>query len=198
MGGLSLAGQPEVASAPSLEALRREGERLRADMVRAQLDIYMTIAGFGDMNVGEKLRRSSQKAAERGCQMVQVLLAMASGDQREELQRKLEWLQARLEAAAPGKNGLAKWEPPERIHEAAPPTVSAEVNGRAEAERLTPREMEVLKYIAEGHSTKQVAEILGITFKTAACHRYRVMDKLGIHETASLVRYAIRQGMVKA
>jgi len=63
---------------------------------------------------------------------------------------------------------------------------------------LTRRETEVLRYIAQGHSTKQVAVLLGITFKTAACHRYRVMDKLGIHETANLVRYAIRQGMVEA
>ena len=63
---------------------------------------------------------------------------------------------------------------------------------------LTNREIEVLKCIAEGHSTKQVAGLLGITFKTAACHRYRLMDKLGIHDTATLVRYAIRNGIIQA
>jgi DNA-binding NarL/FixJ family response regulator len=62
---------------------------------------------------------------------------------------------------------------------------------------LTNRETEVLKCIAEGHSTKQVAGMLGITFNTAACHRYRIMDKLGIHETAALVRYAIRNGLIE-
>jgi DNA-binding NarL/FixJ family response regulator len=56
----------------------------------------------------------------------------------------------------------------------------------------------VLKCIAEGNSTKQVAAILGMAFKTASCHRYRLMDKLGIHDTASLVRYAIRNDIVKA
>jgi len=66
------------------------------------------------------------------------------------------------------------------------------------ADCLTRRECVVLKCIAEGHSTKQVATALGITFKTAACHRYRVMDKLDIHDTASLVRYAIRNGFIQA
>jgi DNA-binding CsgD family transcriptional regulator len=47
------------------------------------------------------------------------------------------------------------------------------------SEPLTGREREVLKCIAEGHSTKEVAEILGITFKTAACQRCRIMAKLG-------------------
>jgi len=64
-------------------------------------------------------------------------------------------------------------------------------------EKLTRREREVLKYIADGHSTKQIAQMMGITFKTAACHRYRIMDKLGIHETATLVRCAIRVGFVQ-
>jgi DNA-binding CsgD family transcriptional regulator len=77
-------------------------------------------------------------------------------------------------------------------------TATATATEESLSERLTPREVEVLTRIAEGHSTKQIAGMLGITFKTAACHRYRVMDKLDIHETASLVRYAIREGMVAA
>jgi DNA-binding CsgD family transcriptional regulator len=66
------------------------------------------------------------------------------------------------------------------------------------SEKLTPREIEVLKLIATGFSTKQIARSLDITFKTAACHRYRIMDKLGIHEIANLTRYAIRNGYVDA
>lgn len=61
---------------------------------------------------------------------------------------------------------------------------------------LTHRETEVLKCIVEGHSTMQVAAILGISFKTAACHRYRVMQKLGIRNTAALVRYSIQNGLL--
>ena len=62
---------------------------------------------------------------------------------------------------------------------------------------LTDRERQVVKLIADGHSTKQVAGELGISVKTADSHRTRVMEKLNIHETASLVRFAVRQGLVQ-
>jgi two-component system response regulator NreC len=62
---------------------------------------------------------------------------------------------------------------------------------------LTLRERQVLQLIAEGKSTKDVASLLGISVKTAESHRTRLMNKLDIHETASLVRYAVRQGMVE-
>lgn len=63
---------------------------------------------------------------------------------------------------------------------------------------LTAREVEVLALVADGKSTKAIATTLGISYKTADSHRSRIMEKLGIHETASLVRYAIRQGIVRA
>lgn len=63
---------------------------------------------------------------------------------------------------------------------------------------LTAREVQVLALVAEGHSTKEIAGLLGISYKTADSHRSRIMEKLGVHETASLVRYAIRQGIVRA
>jgi len=63
---------------------------------------------------------------------------------------------------------------------------------------LTAREVQVLELVAEGHSTKEIAGLLGISYKTADSHRSRIMEKLGVHETASLVRYAIRQGIVPA
>ena len=62
---------------------------------------------------------------------------------------------------------------------------------------LTSREREVLQLIAEGKTTKEVAVILGVSVKTAESHRTRIMGKLEIHETASLVRYAIRRGLVQ-
>ncbi|BDC50475.1 hypothetical protein F183_A27910 [Bryobacterales bacterium F-183] len=61
---------------------------------------------------------------------------------------------------------------------------------------LSARELEVLKAIAEGLSTKEVAHRLSITFKTAVSHRTRLMAKLDIHETAGLVRLAIAAGLV--
>lgn len=63
---------------------------------------------------------------------------------------------------------------------------------------LTDRERQVLQLVAEGNTTKQIAGILGVSVKTAESHRTRMMQKLGIHETASLVRYAIRRGFIKA
>lgn len=62
---------------------------------------------------------------------------------------------------------------------------------------LSSREHEVLQLIAEGKSTKDVAALLGISVKTAESHRSRLMQKLDIHETASLVRYAVRRGLVQ-
>lgn len=68
---------------------------------------------------------------------------------------------------------------------------------RRPGDPLTPREKEVLQLIAEGKSTKEIAQVLGISVKTAEYHRSRLMSKLELHETASLVRYAIRMGIVQ-
>lgn len=60
---------------------------------------------------------------------------------------------------------------------------------------LTPRENDVLKLIAEGLINKQVAAALGISSKTSEKHRYSIMGKLGIHDTAGLTQYAVALGM---
>jgi len=62
------------------------------------------------------------------------------------------------------------------------------------AEPLTPRERQVLQLIAEGKTAKEVAHLLGVSVKTAETHRSHIMEKLEIHDTAGLVRYAIRRG----
>jgi len=61
---------------------------------------------------------------------------------------------------------------------------------------LTKREIEVLRLIAEGRSTKEIAYHLNISFKTAVAHRTHLLQKLGIHESATLVRLAVRAGLV--
>ena len=63
---------------------------------------------------------------------------------------------------------------------------------------LTERERQVLVLIAGGRSTKEAAAELGISYKTADSHRSRILEKLGVHETASMVRYAIRAGLIEA
>lgn len=67
----------------------------------------------------------------------------------------------------------------------------------APGEPLSSRERQVLQLVAEGNTTKQIASILNVSVKTADSHRTRIMKKLDIHETASLVRYAIRLGLIK-
>jgi DNA-binding NarL/FixJ family response regulator len=62
--------------------------------------------------------------------------------------------------------------------------------------KLTKREVQVLRLIAVGNSTKQVAAQLGIAFKTSVGHRSSLMKKLGIHDSVALVRYAIRAGLI--
>jgi DNA-binding NarL/FixJ family response regulator len=62
---------------------------------------------------------------------------------------------------------------------------------------LTPRQREILQLIAEGHSTKAIARRLGISLKTAVTHRTQLMERLGAHNVAEVVRYAIQAGVVQ-
>jgi DNA-binding NarL/FixJ family response regulator len=64
------------------------------------------------------------------------------------------------------------------------------------ADRLSGRERQVLQLVAEGQTTKEIARVLGVSAKTAESHRTRIMKKLGIHNVAGLVRYAIRRGLL--
>jgi DNA-binding NarL/FixJ family response regulator len=79
-------------------------------------------------------------------------------------------------AAPTGRDGLRK---PGRVH-------------------LTTRESEVLQLVAEGSANKQVAAELGISIKTVEKHRQQLMDKLNIHDTAGLTRYAMAAGVIES
>ena len=63
-------------------------------------------------------------------------------------------------------------------------------------EHLTPRELEILQMIVDGKSNKEIATVLDLSANTVAVHRANIMDALGIHKTAELVVYAIRNGLV--
>jgi DNA-binding NarL/FixJ family response regulator len=77
--------------------------------------------------------------------------------------------------------------------------VSAYVSGMdSAADPLSARERIVLQLIAEGRTTKDIAATLNLTVKTAESYRARLMEKLDIHDTAGLVRYAIRRGVITA
>ena len=70
------------------------------------------------------------------------------------------------------------------------------VGAGAGEDPLTPRQREVLKRIAEGRSTKEIAFDLGLSVKTVETHRAQIMERLGIRDVAGLVRYAMRTGLV--
>lgn len=77
--------------------------------------------------------------------------------------------------------------------------VDAYLAGRSTPnELLAPREREVLQLVAEGRTSKEIASVLAISVKSAESYRARIMEKLDIHETAGLVRYAIRHQLIQA
>jgi DNA-binding NarL/FixJ family response regulator len=81
------------------------------------------------------------------------------------------------------------------------PEVQEPSGGRADAAPsrprpdLTPRQREVLRQIAEGRSTKEIARRLRVSVKTVESHRAQIMERLGIRQVAGLVKYAIRAGI---
>jgi DNA-binding NarL/FixJ family response regulator len=74
----------------------------------------------------------------------------------------------------------------EHVREGAPPR-----------EILTPRELQILKLIAEAHSSKEIAQMLVISIKTVERHRANILEKLGMRDRVELTRYAIRRGLVE-
>ena len=76
--------------------------------------------------------------------------------------------------------------------------VITRANERSEAlELLTPRELEVLKLIAEGHTSNEIATTLVLSIKTVETHRANILGKLGMRDRVDLTRYAIRRGLVE-
>ena len=63
--------------------------------------------------------------------------------------------------------------------------------------RLTGREREVLQLISEGKTNKEIARILTLSINTVESHRKHVMEKLDVHNTAEIVRFAVRKGIVQ-
>jgi DNA-binding NarL/FixJ family response regulator len=79
-----------------------------------------------------------------------------------------------------------------------PAAVTTAVAIRERFSTLSPRQREVMRLIAEGLSTREVGERLGMSTKTADTHRAEVMKRLGLHDVVSLVKYAVRLGLVRS
>jgi DNA-binding NarL/FixJ family response regulator len=77
------------------------------------------------------------------------------------------------------------------------PSTVESADSQSPLERLTSRQREILRYIAEGQNTKQIAEILKVSPKTIEYHRMKLMVGLNLHDVPGLVRYALRAGLIK-
>ena len=77
-------------------------------------------------------------------------------------------------------------------------SISNALAARRPLHALTERQIHVLKLVTEGHRTREVAKLLGLSIKTVESHRSEIMKRLHIHDVVSLVRYAIRVGLVPA
>jgi DNA-binding NarL/FixJ family response regulator len=87
---------------------------------------------------------------------------------------------------------------PEIARDALQDSGTGAADGPDAYDTLTDREKQVLKLVAEGHSNKDVAEMLTISVKTAMSHREHVMTKLGVHNRTELIRFALRAGVIRA
>jgi DNA-binding NarL/FixJ family response regulator len=97
-------------------------------------------------------------------------------------------LKPAMEAVAAGETYLSR--------QVSKHVIAGMVNPSPKADLLTARQSEILKMIAEGKSTKQIAFALEVSSKTIETHRARIMERLAIHDTAGLVVHAIRTGLI--
>jgi DNA-binding NarL/FixJ family response regulator len=116
------------------------------------------------------------------------------------LQRTIE--RARHEHGAPRAAALVEAASlvEQALAQARAEVIDASLSGAADeapVQALTPRQVQILQLIAEGHSTKQIAARLSISAKTVESHRAQLMERLDVHHVAGLVHYALRRGLVR-
>ncbi len=152
----------------------------------------------GMVVVGEAARELQRQASHTRC----VLLTRHDGDQyvTEALRAGVRGYVLKSQAAGDLVNAIREVQ---RGQIYLSPGVSGALvealltGGSRKSDELSGREQQVLQLIGEGKATKEIASVLGISPKTAESHRGRLMRKLDMDDTASLVRYAIRQGLIE-
>jgi RNA polymerase sigma factor (sigma-70 family) len=103
-------------------------------------------------------------------------------------------LEEAIQVVARGERYLGEGEVRERLEK----QIDSAKGMRDPLERLTPRQREILQLVVEGKKTREIAELLSVSVKTVETHRAQLMDRLGIHDVAGLVRYAIRIGLISS
>jgi DNA-binding NarL/FixJ family response regulator len=186
---------------PDVEVVGEAGEGWEAvaQVAATRPDVLLAdvaMPGMGGLEAAERLRREfpdvrvvmlSMHANEE--YVLQALRAGASGYLLKDA-ASVE-LDLALRAAVAGQTYLSP-----AISRQMIDSYMTRVAGGATPEPLTPRQREILRLIAEGKSTKEIAFALTISVKTVETHRSQLMDRLDIHDVAGLVKYAIRTGIV--
>ena len=118
-----------------------------------------------------RLRRRANTVFDESCDVMRtsIMLRLQNAHIRAAMAAGAHFERARLKPAGPGTNGVS----------------------------LTPRERAVLEMVVQGKTTKSIAMELGISFKTAASHRYNAMSKMGVTNCAALVRDSLRLGLIQ-
>jgi DNA-binding NarL/FixJ family response regulator len=195
---------PVDAAHLTFTQLKEQSDRL-AVQLREAIQKHRTLdAEWQRLRIGDEdggiLWARALRDLDHALHSLAVIQAMIATPDRADLDRNALVTRLRRLHAALQLIGIFGPDNVQDNHSTAPVNGNSPANTSMqprESAPLTSRERQVLRCIGEGHSTKQAAQILGITFKTAACHRYRIMEKLDIHDTATLVRYAIREGLVE-
>ncbi len=172
-----------------------QGQVLRVKSLISRIDVSLTLASvartdlqLGYIETGQRCLRMAREGYHRALELLDTVCA--EGPELEVMLARVEHLRRAL-----GEPGEPE---PERapVPAVSQPQVPVPAPGNGTNPRLTNREQDVVKLVAEGLSTKQIAGRLGITFKTAACHRGNAMSKLGVQNAASLVSSVMRLGLI--
>ncbi len=188
----SMAGVQVVGEASSGEEALALAERERPDVVL--MDIAMK--GMTGLEAAARIR-------DRQGGVRVVILSMHSGEEYVLQALRAGAVGYLLKDAATGELELAlrsvmrgeSWFSPAVSRQVVEGYVQR-VGGEASADILTARQREVLRLVAGGKSTKEIAYDLNLSVKTVETHRAQIMERLGIRDVAGLVRYALRTGLV--
>lgn len=187
MEGIEVVGEAADGAEALAIAARERPDAVLLDIAMKGMSGLETAARFREMHPGVKVLILSMHASEE-----YVLQALRAGVVAYLIKDSATAeLELALRSVARGETYLSP-----AISRQVVEGYVQRVGAGAGDDPLTPRQREVLKRVAEGRSTKEIAFDLGLSVKTVETHRAQIMERLGIRDVAGLVRYAMRTGLV--